>query len=146
MMDEADAEETARGTGNNVSTMTKLSPPSDEGEQIVSKETMGESSPSGGDASRVPTTTEAAGSASSEKRMTSSHETLSMDVTGSATPSAVVKRSREDNCDAHDAFDDAIGGEPPAKTATTRRLRYRPRPNISVEAERSAADETPPHT
>lgn len=138
MMDEADAEETARGTSNNVSTMIKLSPLPGEGQKIESKETMGQNYPSGGHASRVPTTKEAAGSASSEETMKSSNETLPMDVSGSATPSAVVKRSQEDNCDANDAFEDATCGESPAKTATTRRLRY-------LEAERSAADETPPH-
>ncbi|KAL1440353.1 hypothetical protein MTO96_001180 [Rhipicephalus appendiculatus] len=127
--------------------MTKLSPRSQGSHETVSKETTREDSPSGGDASRVPAFRKTAGRAGSEETLTSSNETLPTDVLPeAATPSAVVKRSRDDCSDANDSVEDAAGGEPPAKTATTRRLRYRPRPNISVEAERSAADETPPHT
>ncbi|KAL1469868.1 hypothetical protein MTO96_024774 [Rhipicephalus appendiculatus] len=126
--------------------MTKLSPRSQESHQTVNKETTVEDPSSGGDASRVPAFKKTAGSATSEETLTSSSETLPTDVPEAATSSAVVKRSRDDSADANDSVEDAAGGEPPAKTATTRRLRYRPRPNISVEAERRAADETPPHT
>ncbi|KAL1433310.1 hypothetical protein MTO96_012707 [Rhipicephalus appendiculatus] len=143
--------------------MTKLSPRSQGSHQTVTKETTFEDPSSGGDASRVPAFKKTAqvrkrqrkrqvrkrtcaGSASSEETLTSSNETLPTDVPEAVTPSAIVKRSRDDSADANGSVEDAAGGEPPAKTAMTRRLRYRPRPNISVEAERRAVDETPPHT